>query len=77
MYIFKDIILLFVGMTQADQNEVLSKFDNGICKIMIATSVAQEGIHIEDCESVIMYGCTTDDVGRMQSKGLVHSIYLI
>ena len=69
--------IMFIGMTQTEQNEVLKKFDQGDCKILVATSVAQEGIDIRECDYVINYGYLTSDVGRVQSRGKPAIIMII
>ena len=62
-------------MTKADQASALKSFRDGKCKILIATSVAEEGLDIRECNLVIMYNYVTGEVGRIQRAGLSFSTF--
>lgn len=57
------------AMTKANQEASLQSFRDGKCKILIATSVAEEGLDIRACNLVIMYNYVTGEVGRIQRAG--------
>lgn len=59
-----------LGMTKAEQESALMAFRDGKCKILIATSVAEEGLDIRECNLVIMYNYVTGEVGRIQRAGV-------
>ena len=57
-------------MTKHEQKVVLQHFKDGIHKLLVATSVAEEGLDITKCNLVIRYEHVTDEIGRIQSKGI-------
>ena len=61
-------------MTKAVQDNIIKAFRSGETKVIIATSVAEEGIDIKECNLVIMYNYVTGEVGRIQRKGTKMSI---
>uniref|UniRef100_UPI0037E8CDDB interferon-induced helicase C domain-containing protein 1 n=1 Tax=Semicossyphus pulcher TaxID=241346 RepID=UPI0037E8CDDB len=56
-------------MTAAEQKDVLKKFGKGEVNLLIATSVAEEGLDIPECNIVIQYGLLTNEIGMIQTKG--------
>lgn len=57
------------GMTKNDQDEILKLFRNGGHKIIIATSVAEEGLDIQTCNLVIRYDHVTNEIAMVQARG--------
>ncbi|XP_041471940.1 probable ATP-dependent RNA helicase DHX58 [Lytechinus variegatus] len=57
------------GMTSTEQNRNLQLFKDKKYKIMVATSVAEEGLDITDCNMVFRYNYVTSDIGHVQTKG--------
>ncbi|CAD5207328.1 unnamed protein product [Bursaphelenchus okinawaensis] len=57
------------GLNKAKQNEVVRQFRVGEIKIMCCTSVADEGLDIPECNVVIKYNDTTNEVAHVQRKG--------
>lgn len=49
---------------------MLSKFRSGAVNLLIATSVAQEGLDIPACNFVICYGLVTNEIAMIQVRGL-------
>lgn len=58
-----------VGMVQSEQNEALRLFREGRHRIIIATSVAEEGLDVQACNFVIRYEHVTNETARIQSRG--------
>ncbi|XP_053394123.1 ATP-dependent RNA helicase DHX58-like isoform X2 [Mercenaria mercenaria] len=57
------------GMTKFGQKDVLEYFENGLHKVIVATSVADEGLDIPKCNLVIRYEYVTNEIVRLQSRG--------
>lgn len=56
-------------MTQREQNDLLLSFRDGTHKMIIATTVAEEGLDISKCNLVIRYEHVTNETARIQTKG--------
>ncbi|XP_052614447.1 LOW QUALITY PROTEIN: ATP-dependent RNA helicase DHX58 [Peromyscus californicus insignis] len=56
-------------MTQKDQQEVIHQFRNGILNLLVATSVAEEGLDIAKCSVVVRYGLLTNEISMVQARG--------
>jgi ERCC4-related helicase len=62
-------------MTQNEQEEVISKFQNGRdCNLIIATTVAEEGLDIADCNYVIRYDMAGNEISSVQSRGRIRTL---
>ncbi|XP_069838923.1 interferon-induced helicase C domain-containing protein 1 isoform X2 [Dendropsophus ebraccatus] len=59
----------YKSMTQNEQKKVIHKFSTGELNLLIATSVAEEGLDIKECNIVILYGLTTNEIAMMQARG--------
>ncbi|XP_052772293.1 antiviral innate immune response receptor RIG-I-like isoform X2 [Mya arenaria] len=57
------------GMSQEEQTEVLERFKEGRFKIIVCTSVAIEGIDVPDCNIVINYNYSGDEITKIQMRG--------
>ncbi|XP_072041965.1 antiviral innate immune response receptor RIG-I-like [Amphiura filiformis] len=58
-----------IRMTQSQQIDLLSRFREGNHQLIVATSIAQEGLDVASCNVVVRYNHTTNIVGRIQTKG--------
>lgn len=56
-------------MTAAEQKDVLKKFGTGEVNLLIATTVAEEGLDIPACNFVIRYGLVTNEIAMIQAQG--------
>ena len=57
------------GQTTAEKSQALEKFRNGEVTILVATSVAEQGLDIAECNLVINYERQLDEVAKVQSEG--------
>ncbi|XP_058416977.1 ATP-dependent RNA helicase DHX58 isoform X4 [Diceros bicornis minor] len=56
-------------MTQREQQEVIQKFRVGTLNLLVATSVAEEGLDIPQCNVVVRYGLLTNEISMVQARG--------
>ncbi|KAL0963791.1 hypothetical protein UPYG_G00313630 [Umbra pygmaea] len=56
-------------MTAAEQKDVLNKFRNAEVNLLIATTVAEEGLDIAECNFVIRYCLVTNEIAMIQARG--------
>ncbi|NWT92631.1 IFIH1 protein, partial [Urocynchramus pylzowi] len=56
-------------MTQNEQREIIDKFRCGNVNLLIATTVAEEGLDIKECNIVIRYGLVTNEIAMVQARG--------
>lgn len=52
--------------SQRDQQEVIQKFRTGTLNLLVATSVAEEGLDIPQCNVVVRYGLLTNEISMVQ-----------
>ncbi|XP_060601139.1 antiviral innate immune response receptor RIG-I-like isoform X1 [Ruditapes philippinarum] len=57
------------GMTESQQTEILDKFRSGLFKVLVCTSVGNEGIDVPDCNIVLSYEYSGDEITKIQMKG--------
>ncbi|NXP84330.1 IFIH1 protein, partial [Passerina amoena] len=56
-------------MTQNEQREVIDNFRCGSVNLLIATTVAEEGLDIPECNIIIRYGLVTNEIAMVQARG--------
>lgn len=57
------------GMTQKEQLKVVDEFRRGLFRILITTSVGEEGLDISECDLVIFYEPVPSEIRAIQRKG--------
>nr|MDO8118604.1 helicase-related protein [Candidatus Sigynarchaeota archaeon] len=57
------------GMTQKQQGELLDRFRSGDIKILVATSVAEEGLDIGEVDLVVFYDVVPSAIRTIQRRG--------
>ena len=58
-------------MNQAQQDDVLQYFRDGKHKVIIATTVAEEGLDIQKCNLVVRYEHVTNEIAYVQARGKI------
>ena len=57
------------GMTQIEQEKVIESFREGECNVLVATSVAEEGLDVPACNLVIRFQHVSNEIARTQAHG--------
>lgn len=57
------------GLSQKEQVEILNKFKQGEYNVIVATSVAEEGLDIAECNLVIFYDTVPSAIRTIQRRG--------
>ncbi|RUS76324.1 hypothetical protein EGW08_015912 [Elysia chlorotica] len=57
------------GMTSTQQEEIIEQFMCGSLRLLVATSVAEEGLDIPECNLVIKYNHVGNEVTTVQMRG--------
>ncbi|XP_033757099.1 probable ATP-dependent RNA helicase DDX58 isoform X2 [Pecten maximus] len=59
------------GITKVVQDTILKAFRDGTHKVVIGTSVLEEGLDIPRCNLVILYDHVTNEIQRVQTRGRI------
>ena len=57
------------GMKSTEQQEVMKRFHRGEKNLLIATSVAEEGLDVPACNLVIRFQHVSNEIAKVQSEG--------
>jgi len=57
------------GLTQKKQIEALARFREGVFRVLIATSVGEEGLDVPSTDMVIFYEAVPSEIRSIQRKG--------
>jgi Fanconi anemia group M protein len=57
------------GLTQKKQTQVMDKFRNGDFKVLVSTSVGEEGLDIPSCNHIFFYEPVASEVRSIQRRG--------
>lgn len=57
------------GLSQKVQIDILQKFKDGEYNVLVATSVAEEGLDISECDLVIFYEAVPSSIRTIQRRG--------
>ncbi|HDM67310.1 MAG TPA: Hef nuclease, partial [Thermoplasmatales archaeon] len=57
------------GLTQKQQAEIIEKFKEGVYNVLVATSVAEEGLDIPSTELVVFYEPIPSEIRNIQRRG--------
>ncbi|MEM2109761.1 MAG: helicase-related protein, partial [Candidatus Odinarchaeota archaeon] len=57
------------GISQREQLKILNEFKEGAVNVLVATSVAEEGLDIHECDLVVFYDFAPSVIRYIQRKG--------
>jgi ERCC4-related helicase len=57
------------GMDQKKQTDVLERFAEGDFKILVSSSIGEEGLHVPDVDVVVFYEAVPSEIRAIQRKG--------
>ncbi|MFX1563449.1 MAG: DEAD/DEAH box helicase, partial [Promethearchaeota archaeon] len=57
------------GLTQKEQGQILSAFREGKYNVLVATSVGEEGLDIQECDLVVFYEAVPSAIRLIQRRG--------
>ena len=57
------------GMDQQTQTRVLERFRNGEFKILVSSSIGEEGLHVPDVDLVVFYEAVPSEIRYIQRRG--------
>jgi Fanconi anemia group M protein len=57
------------GLSQKEQAQILEHFRSGKYNVLVATSVAEEGLDIAEVQMVLFYDCTPSAIRNIQRRG--------
>jgi ERCC4-type nuclease len=57
------------GLKQKEQIELLTEFKAGTYNVLVATSVAEEGLDVSECDLVVFYDVVPSEIRTIQRRG--------
>lgn len=62
-------VIVDKGLNQAEQSKVLSEFNSGAYNVLVATSIAEEGLDIAEVDLIILFDTVVSPVRLVQRMG--------
>ncbi|MFQ5648285.1 MAG: helicase-related protein, partial [Candidatus Aenigmatarchaeota archaeon] len=59
------------GLSQKEQIEVIKRFGEGDCNILVTTSIGEEGLSIESADIAVFYEAVPSEIRQIQRRGRV------
>jgi len=64
-------------MTESQQTDILERFKEAYYKVLVCTSVGTEGIDVPNCNIVISYNYSADEITKIQMRGRQTSLSVV
>lgn len=64
------------GTSKSKQTETINLFKGGSFKVIVATTIAEEGIDVKECNLVVRYNYVGNIISQIQAKGRFPSFLL-
>ena len=58
-----------LGMTQIQQQQAIKDFHEKECNVLVATSVAEEGLDVPACNLVLRFQHVSNEIAKVQTRG--------
>lgn len=71
---YSAFLLAIASQTTSEQQNVIQEFDKGNVNLLIATTVAEEGLDIPDCNYVIRLDMPGNEISTAQARGRVRTL---
>jgi Fanconi anemia group M protein len=62
-------VIVDKGLNQAEQSKVLNDFNSDIYNVLVATSIAEEGLDIAEVDLIILFDTVVSPVRQVQRMG--------
>ena len=66
---YDSTVIVDKGLNQAEQSKVLANFNDGVYNVLVATSIAEEGLDIAEVDLIILFDTVLSPVRQVQRMG--------
>lgn len=66
---YDSTVIVDKGLNQVEQSKVLANFNDGVYNVLVATSIAEEGLDIAEVDLIILFDTVISPVRQVQRMG--------